>query len=405
MQYYVIAFVDIVGYSKLVGREQLAAVERLGEFARDTPFGKQFDDRNFGVLIPTGDGLIAACSQVADNPQRALEFVIELRDRLKPQDVRCGLHVGLGVPFRDINVHHYADPDRPNNVASVAVNQAQRIMSLADPGQILASKDYVEALRTQYPSERLAAEFNRLGTVRVKHGSQVDLFLHSRGVVHTSTKRVRDYLELQSSVVSALQGIQNALLTRHSKNASRLQPRVTLLLHDAVANDLYVTKLRVGHAVSPSDESSSVRFALNEGPGRAFARAQREEPDTVPYFELPTPPSPPLDVNMQYVSDFSEQSGIDPRKIVQFRRPSRAYLYIPVLGVGSNAGRPFGVVSIDTMWPVFDLRSEMDKRQRKGRGDRNSPPKWLKQKIERFNQSIGGELRSIADSWRRIETF
>jgi class 3 adenylate cyclase len=404
MEHYVIAFVDIVGYSRLVGAKQLEAVEALGRAAKSTVFGAHFSNRSFGVMLPTGDGLLVACTKAADNPQHVLEFLVELRNKLRPTyELRCGLHIGPGQPFRDVNAKHYADPELSNNVASVAVNEAQRIMSLADPGQTLASKEFVHAIETQSSDPRLLAEFHQLGVVRVKHGLRLELFAHARHEEPKPPKRVLDYMELQSSIVRGLQSINNAIVAKFSKGGNKLEPRVTLLLHDPSEDNLYVTQLRVGYAVSAADHPSTVRFRLDEGPGIAFAKARSGERSPVPYIELPPPPPAPLSVTMPYVVDFAKQSGIHPTKIVNFKRPSRAYLYLPV--TTGKRGGPFGVVSIDTMWPIFDLGRELSARERKARGDAGAPPAWLIQKIEKFNQSIAHDLNVIADAWHRINTF
>ena len=82
--YYVIAFVDIVGYSRLQGFDQYREVEKLKDEVLRTSFGKLFKDRTFGVLIPTGDGLIAASSQIISTPNHALQFLEELREAMLP---------------------------------------------------------------------------------------------------------------------------------------------------------------------------------------------------------------------------------------------------------------------------------------------------------------------------------
>lgn len=119
-----VLFTDIVDSTKRAvelgddhWREVLAAHEELAE--REVA---QFS----GVISDfTGDGLLATF----DGPARAVRCAFALRDRLRTLglEMRAGVHIGE-IERRD------------NRLAGIGVHIASRILSLARPGEVLASR-------------------------------------------------------------------------------------------------------------------------------------------------------------------------------------------------------------------------------------------------------------------------
>lgn len=145
-----VLFLDIVEYSKKSVPGQIALKERFNAFLsvaiRDVPL----DDR---IILDTGDG--AALSFLGD-VEDALQAALSLRESLRnesinvelPLLVRMGINIGPVRLVKDIN-------GQPNIVGD-GINVAQRIMAFSDPGQILVSRSYYDAV------SRLSPEYGEM---------------------------------------------------------------------------------------------------------------------------------------------------------------------------------------------------------------------------------------------------
>jgi class 3 adenylate cyclase len=344
---YVLLFADIARYSTLGDPEQKGVVERLQAAVADTYPGRELSRIESGVFIATGDGMVIAFKDegIIRQPEQVVTFATELQRRLMPAKLRIGLHVGTANPYRDLNAKNFfKEPTASNNLAGAAINIAQRVMSLGDPGDVLATEEF----RDYYASQRGDADAKRtlheLGTVRVKHGVEVYIFKHHFGAGQVVVpRRIKDYLEAQNAVFRVLDSMR--LLVRGAAEPSQrtsLRTRVALLLYDELEDELYVSGFRVGDQVDPTAPPSNVRFERREGPGRALR-------DRKVYYvrALPDP-----EANRdEYCRELEKQTGIRRHKADQFRRASRSYIYYPVsYGLGNE---PFGVVSIDMMCPLW----------------------------------------------------
>lgn len=145
-----VLFLDIVEYSKKSVSGQISLKERFNAFLsvaiRDVPL----DDR---IILDTGDG--AALSFIGD-VEDALQVALSLRESLRsegahmepPLLVRMGINLGPVRLVKDIN-------GQPNIVGD-GINVAQRIMAFSDPGQILVSRSYYDAV------SRLSHEYGEM---------------------------------------------------------------------------------------------------------------------------------------------------------------------------------------------------------------------------------------------------
>lgn len=145
-----VLFLDIVEYSKKSVSGQISLKERFNDFLslaiRDVPM----DDR---IILDTGDG--AALSFLGD-VEDALQVALSLRESLRseaahmdpPLLVRMGINLGPVRLVKDIN-------GQPNIVGD-GINVAQRIMAFSDPGQILVSRSYFDAV------SRLSPEYGEM---------------------------------------------------------------------------------------------------------------------------------------------------------------------------------------------------------------------------------------------------
>src|SRR6185503_3544599 len=97
------------------------------------------DDR---IILDTGDG--AAVSFLGD-PEDAMFVALSMRDAVASQPdespilrVRFGINLGPVRLIKDIN-------GQPNIIGD-GINVAQRVMTFAQPGQVLVSRSYYEVV-------------------------------------------------------------------------------------------------------------------------------------------------------------------------------------------------------------------------------------------------------------------
>jgi class 3 adenylate cyclase len=144
-----IVFLDIVGYSKKPVSEQIQLKERLNALLTEALANVAVNDR---IILDTGDG--AALSFLGD-PEDALFACLTMRDAIHDTQpgaaelsMRIGINLGPVKLVKDIN-------GQPNIIGD-GINVAQRVMSFAEPGQVLVSRSYYEVV------SRMAEEYIRL---------------------------------------------------------------------------------------------------------------------------------------------------------------------------------------------------------------------------------------------------
>lgn len=163
-----VLFLDIVEYSQRSVSEQIKLKEQFNAVLTDAISGVATDDR---IILDTGDG--AAVSFLGD-PEDAMFVGLSLRDAVAGLDatvsprlqIRVGINFGPVRLVKDIN-------GRPNIIGD-GINVAQRVMSFAEPGQILVSGFYHEFI------VRLSGEYAQLfhyeGAKTDKHVREHELY-------------------------------------------------------------------------------------------------------------------------------------------------------------------------------------------------------------------------------------
>ncbi|MBU0689845.1 MAG: adenylate/guanylate cyclase domain-containing protein [Gammaproteobacteria bacterium] len=174
-------FLDIVEYSKKSVSGQISLKERFNAFLsiaiRDVPVA----DR---IILDTGDG--AAISFLGDI-EDALQAALSVRSSLlgegvrmePPLLVRMGVNLGPVRLVKDIN-------DQPNIVGD-GINVAQRVMGFADPGQILVSRSYYDAVSRL--SQEYAGMFHYQGSRTDKHVREHEVYAIGYPGDFTTTQR------------------------------------------------------------------------------------------------------------------------------------------------------------------------------------------------------------------------
>src|SRR5437879_2423365 len=147
-----VLFLDIVEYSARSVAEQIRLKERFNAVLMEAITGVATDDR---IILDTGDG--AAVSFLGD-PEDALFAGMSLRDSVsggqeltgggRRLQIRVGVNLGPVRLVKDIN-------GQPNIIGD-GINVAQRVMSFAEPGQILVSRSYYDVMA------RLSEDYSKL---------------------------------------------------------------------------------------------------------------------------------------------------------------------------------------------------------------------------------------------------
>ena len=161
-----VVFADIVQYSQKLVSQQVTLKARFSAFLAAALEHTATADR---LVVDTGDG--AALCFLGD-PEDALFTANSLRSRVletrgppRPA-LRLGINLGPVRVVKDINGH--------TNVIGDGINWAQRVMSFAEPNQILVSRSYYEVVSRLSPE--YAQLFHYAGLHRDKHVRQHEVY-------------------------------------------------------------------------------------------------------------------------------------------------------------------------------------------------------------------------------------
>jgi class 3 adenylate cyclase len=127
-----VLFLDIVEYSKKPVAEQL---ELKQAFNRALATALEQVPQRDRIILDTGDG--AAVTFMGD-PEDALFSALAVRNMASEVPVRLGVNLGPVRLVKDLNGQM--------NIIGDGINVAQRVMSFADPGQLLVSRSFYEVV-------------------------------------------------------------------------------------------------------------------------------------------------------------------------------------------------------------------------------------------------------------------
>src|SRR5437870_6870240 len=147
-----VLFLDIVEYSARSVAEQIRLKERFNAVLMEAITGVATDDR---IILDTGDG--AAVSFLGD-PEDALFAGMSMRDAVVGEQELSGggprLQIRIGVNLGPVRL--VKDINGQPNIIGDGINVAQRVMSFAEPGQILVSRSYYDVMA------RLSEDYSKL---------------------------------------------------------------------------------------------------------------------------------------------------------------------------------------------------------------------------------------------------
>jgi len=155
-----VLFIDIAGYSRFGVTEQIRLKQNFNQVLSAALQDTEARER---VVVDTGDGAAVA---FLGSPERALFAALAVFDTVGELPVRMGINMGPVHVSRDINGQE--------NVIGDGINVAQRIMSFAEPGQILVSRSYYDVMARL--SEDYAKLFHYEGAKTDKHVREHEVY-------------------------------------------------------------------------------------------------------------------------------------------------------------------------------------------------------------------------------------
>jgi class 3 adenylate cyclase len=169
-----VLFLDIVEYSKKPVTEQLQLKQAFNQALGAALEQVAQRDR---IILDTGDG--AAVTFLGD-PEDALFASIAMRDLAAALAVRLGVNLGPVRLVKDLNGQL--------NIIGDGINVAQRVMSFAQPGQLLVSRSFFEVVSCL--SRDYVTLFRHEGARTDKHVREHDVYAVVGGT--PATRRFAD---------------------------------------------------------------------------------------------------------------------------------------------------------------------------------------------------------------------
>ena len=296
-----VAFLDIIEYSKKGVTSQIALKEQLNRVLGEALKGVAPSDR---IILDTGDG--AAISFVGD-PEQALFVSLVLRNAVEQRkpgvtdelNVRIGVNLGPVKLIKDLNGQA--------NIVGDGINVAQRIMSFAEPNQILVSRSYYEVVSCL--SDAYAKMFHYEGSRTDKHVREHEVYAvgdsagelrQSIEAAQTTTSQLPFALSLTRSIVERLANatVRAAVRARDDLHERpRLSTALAVVAILAFAITLRVTRdkppVQVAQAPAPPVvKNVAPPKAEKAAPAPAPAPSEPKAVVKAPEEEKAAPPAP-----------------------------------------------------------------------------------------------------------------
>ncbi|HYN54695.1 MAG TPA: adenylate/guanylate cyclase domain-containing protein [Methylotenera sp.] len=157
-----IVFLDIIDYSKKSDSDQIDVKVKFNDLISSSLKSVAQNDR---IILDTGDGVAIA---LMGSPEDAMFVALTIRDGIFKSNVNNSipLYVRFGINLGPVRT--VSDINNQPNIIGDGINVAQRIMSFAEPNQILVSRSYYEV------TSRLTLEFSEMFAYSgVKHDKHV----------------------------------------------------------------------------------------------------------------------------------------------------------------------------------------------------------------------------------------
>jgi class 3 adenylate cyclase len=147
---------DVVGYSRLMGKDEEGTLFALKAVRRDVT-DPRIDEHRGRIVKTTGDGLLVEFASVVDAVRCAVDIQRAMQRRYEIEPIEDPLRFRIGINLGDIIIDE-AD------IFGDGVNVAARLEGLADPGGICVSRIVRDQVR-----DKLSCGFEDLGQRQVKN--------------------------------------------------------------------------------------------------------------------------------------------------------------------------------------------------------------------------------------------
>jgi len=163
-----VVFIDIAGYTKKSFNEQVLIKECFNAHLANAIKDISISER---IVLDTGDGAAVGC---IGNPEDALSIAMIISSALTKDDsaIEAGLQVRMGINLGPVRI--LKDINNQMNMIGDGINAAERIMSFAEPGQLLVSRSYYDMLSSL--SQEFAELFQYQGSRADKHVREHDIY-------------------------------------------------------------------------------------------------------------------------------------------------------------------------------------------------------------------------------------
>lgn len=219
-------FLDVVGYSR--GRTieaQSHIIEVLNTAIKEAVAASGIA-RDQVLLLPTGDGVGIVCVDVPRPYDVDVRLALDILARIDQLNAaqsesqrRFQVRIGVNENIDNLVV----DVNGNRNVTGLGINQAQRIMSMADGGNILVGQVVAERLsqRDTYQGKLRSLK------IQAKHGVELNVCqLVDPAVPHLNSREPSPLHDLETEVVPKFLAVYMGLLTKHNVFVrSHLAPR------------------------------------------------------------------------------------------------------------------------------------------------------------------------------------
>ena len=161
-----VVFADIVEYSKKPVADQMKLKDEFNAHISEVIKDVAPDDR---IILDTGDGVAI---NFLGAPEEALFVAMNLRDVLASNQSNSGLSARIGINLGPVRV--VKDINGQPNIIGDGINIAQRVMSFAQPGEVLVSRSYYEVV--SHLSQEYSLLFEYQGARADKHVREHEVY-------------------------------------------------------------------------------------------------------------------------------------------------------------------------------------------------------------------------------------
>ncbi|HWU83514.1 MAG TPA: adenylate/guanylate cyclase domain-containing protein [Methylophilaceae bacterium] len=164
-----VVFIDIIDYSKKPVSDQIAEKECFNALLTEAIKNVAQNDR---IILDTGDGAAIA---LMGAPEEALFVSLTIRDGILRSNKEDGMHLRVRTGINLGPVRVVTDINGMPNIIGDGINVAQRIMTFAEPNQILVSRSYYEV--TSRLTEEITRMFAYSGVKQDKHVREHEVYV------------------------------------------------------------------------------------------------------------------------------------------------------------------------------------------------------------------------------------